>query len=126
LTGPQAKLYAGTSATVSIITRQVSNVIAVPTLALHTSGSTTYVEKQTGGQRVRTTVKVGQTYGANTQITSGLKSGDIVVITSVRLPTGTRTGTNGNRFPGGGGFGGGFGGGTGPPAGGFGNGGGAP
>jgi hypothetical protein len=117
VTGAQSKLYSGTSATVSIITKQVSNVLAVPTLALHTSGSTTYVEKLVGGKQVRTTVKVGQTYGTNTQVTSGLASGDKVVLVTIKAPTGSGTGTS--RFPGGGegGFTGGAGGG-GPPTGG--------
>ena len=51
ITGAQAKLYAGTTATVSIITKQVSDVLAVPSLALHTTGSTTYVEKLVGGKQ---------------------------------------------------------------------------
>ena len=91
ITGPQSKLYVGTTATVSIITKQVSDVLAVPTLALHTSGSTTYVEKLVGENKVRTTVKVGETYG-RTKVTSGLKSGDKVVLATLKLPSG-----NGNR-----------------------------
>ena len=119
VTGAQAKLYAGTSATVSIITKQVSNVLAVPSLALHTSGSTTYVEKLVDGKQVRTTVKVGDTYGSNTEITSGLKAGDKVVLVTLKLPTGNGNNGNGNnRFPGGGE--GNFpGGGGGPPSGNF-------
>ena len=116
LTGPHANLYAGTSTTVSIITKQVTDVIAVPALALHTSGSTTYVEKLVGGKQVRTPVTIGQTYGANTEITSGLKAGDKVVLVTVRLPSGTGN----NRTGEGGGFGGGFPGGgnfSGPPSG---------
>ena len=120
VTGAQSKLYAGTSATVSIITKQVTGVLAVPTLALHTSGSTTYVEKLVGEKQVRTTVKVGQTYGSSTEITSGLKSGDKVVLATLRLPTsnGNNRGTNGE-FPGGGNFPGGGAGGGGPPDGNF-------
>jgi multidrug efflux pump subunit AcrA (membrane-fusion protein) len=119
VTGAQAKLYAGTSATVSIITKQVSNVLAVPSLALHTSGSTTYVEKLVAGKHVRTTVKVGETYGSNTQVTSGLKAGDKVVLVTLKLPTGGGNNRT-NGFPGGGegNFPGGTGGG-GPPGGNF-------
>jgi multidrug efflux pump subunit AcrA (membrane-fusion protein) len=119
ITGPQSKIYAGTSATVSIITKQVTGVLSVPTLALHTSGATTYVEKLVNGAQVKTTVKVGETYGPSTQVTSGLKAGDKVVITTVRLPTGTGGSGNNNQRPGGG-----FGqfpggGGGGPPGGNF-------
>jgi multidrug efflux pump subunit AcrA (membrane-fusion protein) len=116
LTGAQPRLYAGTSTTVSIITKQVSNVLAVPALALHTSGSTTYVEKLVDGKQVRTPVKVGQTYGAETEVTSGLRSGDKVVVISVRLPRSISTNGGENRFRQGGfggGTGGGFGGGSG-------------
>jgi multidrug efflux pump subunit AcrA (membrane-fusion protein) len=95
ITSAQSKLYAGTSTTVSIVTRQVSNVLAVPTLALHTSGSTTYVEKLVDGKKVRTTVTIGQTYGTNTQVTKGLKEGDKVVLATVRLPSGGNGNGNG-------------------------------
>jgi multidrug efflux pump subunit AcrA (membrane-fusion protein) len=108
VTGAQPKLYAGTSATVSIITKQVTGVLAVPAVALHTSGSTTYVEKLVGGKQVRTTVKVGDTYGSNTEVTSGLKSGDKVVLVTLKLPTGNgnnRGNNRGGNFPGGGGGG---------------------
>jgi multidrug efflux pump subunit AcrA (membrane-fusion protein) len=114
ITGPQSKLYAGTSATVSIITKQVTDVLSVPTMALHTSGhtsgATTYVQKLVKGKKVKTPVKVGETYGASTEVTSGLTAGDKVVVTTVRLPTGNdnRTGNrNGNNFdlPAGGGGG---------------------
>jgi multidrug efflux pump subunit AcrA (membrane-fusion protein) len=111
VTGAQSKLYAGTSATVSIITKQVTNVLAVPAVALHTSGSTTYVEKLVDGKQVRTPVKVGDTYGSSTEVTSGLKAGDKVVLATIKLPTGG--GNNRGKFPGGGGN---FpGGGSGPP-----------
>jgi multidrug efflux pump subunit AcrA (membrane-fusion protein) len=102
VTGAQPKLYAGTSATVSIITKQVTGVLAVPAMALHTSGSTTYVEKLVGGKQVRTTVKVGDTYGSNTEVTSGLAAGDKVVLATVRLPAGNGNRDNGGGFPGGG------------------------
>jgi macrolide-specific efflux system membrane fusion protein len=100
ITGAQSKLYAGTSADVSIITKQVTGVLSVPTVALHTSGKTTYVQRLVNGAKVRTTVKVGDTYGASTEVKSGVKAGDKVVITTFRLPTGSRTG--GNRGTGGG------------------------
>jgi multidrug efflux pump subunit AcrA (membrane-fusion protein) len=100
VTGAQTKLYAGTSATVSIITKQVTDMLAVPALALHTSGSRTYVERLVGGKQVRTTVKVGDTYGSNTEVLSGLKAGDKVVLATLKLPAGN--GNNRGNFPGGG------------------------
>jgi RND family efflux transporter MFP subunit len=119
VTGSPKGLYAGGAATVSIIVKQVENVLTVPTSALHTENGKTVVHQMVKGVQVSTLVTVGTTYGAVTQILSGLKTGDQVVGTTFRIggnnPTGgTRTrqggGTGGGGF-GGGGFGG-------PPAGG--------
>jgi len=127
VTGSPKGLYAGGAATVSIIVKQVDNVLTVPTSAVHTENGKTVVHQMVSGAQVSTAVTVGTTYGAVTQILTGLKTGDKVVGTTFRTggnnPTGgTRTrqggGTGGGGF-GGGGFGGGFGG---PPAGGGGNG----
>jgi multidrug efflux pump subunit AcrA (membrane-fusion protein) len=112
VTGSQSGLYAGTTADVSIIVKQVTNVLSVPTLALTTSGGKTYVQKVDGSGTKKTAVTVGQTYGASTEITAGLKAGDKVQLTTptqLRTGTGARTGGTG----GGGGFGGGGGGFTG-------------
>jgi multidrug efflux pump subunit AcrA (membrane-fusion protein) len=123
VTGSQSGLYSGTTADVSIIVKQVPNVLTVPTLALSTSGGKTYVQKVNGSSTKKTAVTVGETYGASTEIKSGLKAGDKIQLTTpgqLRTGTGTRTGTR----TGGTGFGGGFGGAA-PPggAGGFGGGG---
>lgn len=119
ITGKQKDLYVGTSADVSIIVKQVENVLTVPSLALTTSGDKTYVKKVVGSSAKRTAVTIGQTYGTSTEITSGLKSGDKVEITAPQTPRGS-TGSGGG-FPGGGGApggGSGFPGGGGFPAGG--------
>jgi len=120
VTGKQTGLYSGGSASVTIIVKQTANVLTVPTLALHTSGSDTVVYQMVSGKQVSTPVVVGTSYGLTTQIKSGLKVGDQVVVTDVRAGIGAgRTGTNGGtgtRTGGAGGFGGGaggFGGGTG-------------
>jgi multidrug efflux pump subunit AcrA (membrane-fusion protein) len=87
VTGSPKGLYAGTSADASIIVRQVSDVLTVPTQALHTSSGTTYVNKIVAGKPVRTTVVTGTAYGFQTQVKSGLKAGDTVqVATFTRLP----------------------------------------
>lgn len=117
VTGAHDDLYAGTSVTVSIITKQVPDVLAVPALALSTKNGQTTVQRVVDGKPVTTAVTVGQTYGAQTQITSGLKSGDVVEMSLSfnRTTTGsgsgrTRTGFGG--FGGGGFTGAGFGGGA--------------
>jgi len=121
VTGSPKGLYAGGAADVSIIVKQVENVLTVPTSALHSESGKTVVHQMTNGAQVSTPVTVGTVYGLQTQILSGLKAGDKVVGTTFRTggsnPTGgTRTRQGGGGAGGGtGGFGGGgFGG---PPTG---------
>ena len=110
----------------SIIVKQVENVLTVPTSALHTENGKTVVHQMTNGAQVSTPVTVGTVYGPQTQILSGLKAGDKVVGTTFRIggnnpAGGTRTRQGGGAGGGGtgGGGAGGFGGGGfgGPPAG---------
>jgi multidrug efflux pump subunit AcrA (membrane-fusion protein) len=125
VTGSPKGLYAGGAASVSIIVKQVENVLTVPTSALHTENGKTVVHQMTNGTQVSTPVKVGTTYGPQTQILGGLKAGDKVVGTTFRIggtnpAGGTRTRQGGTGGGGAGGFGGGgFGGGGfgGPPPG---------
>jgi len=123
VTGAQRGIYAGTSASASIIVKQVQDVLTVSSRAIQSSGSSTYVMKMVGGKAVKTPVKVGTVYGASTQILSGLASGDTVQIPGITLPSGSggTGGTGGRGVSGGtrGGFGGGAGG---FPSGGFGGG----
>jgi len=113
VTGEQKNIYAGSSATVSIVVEERQNVLTVPALALHTDGNTTYVNKMVDGKAVRTNVKVGASFGPQTEIVSGLKENDQIEVAAA-APTGggggTRNGNGGNVFPGGGfnGGGGGF------------------
>lgn len=118
VTGSPAGLYAGATADVTIIVKRVTGVLTVPTLAVSTESGRTVVHQVVGGKRVSTPVTTGTVYGPLTQITSGLKAGDEVVVTFARPGgTGTRRGTGGRTGgPGGvpgGGFGGTFGGGFG-------------
>jgi hypothetical protein len=115
VTGSPKGLYAGGAATASIIVKQVENLLSVQTSAVHTEGGKTVVHQMKGGAQVSTPVKVGTTYGAVTQILSGLEAGDKVVGTSFRPGGGRPSGGTGTRqgggtgggIPGGGGFGGG-------------------
>jgi multidrug efflux pump subunit AcrA (membrane-fusion protein) len=104
VTGEQKAIYAGSSATVAIVVAERQNVLTVPALALHTSGKATYVNKMVDGKAVRTDVKVGDTFGAQTEIKSGLKEGDQIEV-AVVAPSGGGGGNNGRTgvFPGGGG-----------------------
>jgi hypothetical protein len=62
-------------ASVSITVKQVENVLTVPTGAGHTEENKTVVHQMSNGAQVCTPVQVGATYGAVTQIISGLKTG---------------------------------------------------
>lgn len=105
ITGAQSGLYAGTSATASIIVKQTPNVLTVVTRAIQTdSTGGTYVLKMVDGSPVKTPVTVGTVYGAATQVTSGLKAGDEVQVPGFTIPTGA--GGNNRSFSGFGGFGG--------------------
>jgi multidrug efflux pump subunit AcrA (membrane-fusion protein) len=119
VTGSPKGLYAGGAADVSIIVKQVENVLSVQTNAVHTEGGKTVVHQMKDGAQVSTPVKVGTTYGAVTQILSGLKAGDKVVGTTFRLGSNRPAGGTGTRQGGGtGGAGlGGTGGFDGPPPG---------
>jgi multidrug efflux pump subunit AcrA (membrane-fusion protein) len=118
VTGSPKGLYAGGAADVSIIVKQVENLLTVPTNALHTENGKTVVHQIRNGAQASTPVKVGTTYGAVTQILSGLKAGDKVIGTAFRIGGnpggGTRSRQGGGTGGGSGGSGGGFGG---PPAG---------
>jgi membrane fusion protein, macrolide-specific efflux system len=124
VTGSPSGLYPGASASIELIIRQVNNVLEVPTSAVHTLGTASFVYVLKNGKEVDTPITIGATGDAETQVVSGLKSGQLVVIASLTatVPSGTGGATGGfTRFGGGGlgGGGGGFGGG------GFGGGGGA-
>ncbi|WP_322780993.1 efflux RND transporter periplasmic adaptor subunit [Frankia sp. Cas4] len=112
VTGTPAGLHLGASAQVQIIVRQLTDVLTVPTAALHYTGSQAQVYELTGSKQTPRAVTVGVSSGGVTQITDGLGAGDMVVLPDsaptgrVRGGTGTPTGGTGGGF-GGGGFGGG-------------------
>jgi RND family efflux transporter MFP subunit len=96
VTGKTAGLYAGSTASLAITVKQAADVLAVNTQALHTEGDTTFVYVIDGSKRTKRTVTVGETYGMQTEVKSGLKEGDVVEVVSFTAPRGT-----GNRDGGG-------------------------
>ncbi|WP_165037023.1 efflux RND transporter periplasmic adaptor subunit, partial [Candidatus Protofrankia californiensis] len=80
VTGTPAGLHLGASAQVQIIVRQLTDVLTVPTTALHYAGSQAQVYQLAGSQQVPRAVTVGVSSGGVTQITGGLAAGDMVVI----------------------------------------------
>jgi multidrug efflux pump subunit AcrA (membrane-fusion protein) len=113
VTGSPSGLHAGESATASIIVKQLSNALVVPTLAVKTVNGQAVVEKKSGSKTVQTKITIGDTFGFYTQVKSGLKAGDQVQVTVAARGAGgtaaggTRSGGTGN---GGGGLFGGSGG----------------
>ncbi|SER21649.1 efflux RND transporter periplasmic adaptor subunit [Microlunatus flavus] len=119
VTGSRKDLYAGATATVSIVVSQRDDVLTVPTAAISTANGQTAVTRLVGTGRVSTPVTLGTSYGPTTEVTKGLADGDQVVVT---IPVRTAGGTPSGQSSGTGGFGGrGYGGGNG--GGGFGGGG---
>jgi trimeric autotransporter adhesin len=104
-------LFTGSTATISVITSEAKNVLAVPTSAVTTDGTRHDVLVLSAGNLVDKPVKVGLVGYIYTQVTSGLKEGDSVVLADYAeaVPT-SNTATTGGFGGGGGGFGGGTGG----------------
>jgi multidrug efflux pump subunit AcrA (membrane-fusion protein) len=114
VTGSPTGLYAGSTANVSIIYRQLSNVLVVPTLAITRTNGNSYVTLDKNGVKSQRLITVGLSSGGSTQVASGLTAGDTVV---ERVPTARTGGTSGfGGFGGAGGGTGGFGGTGGPPS----------
>ncbi len=124
VTGSPTGLYAGGSADVSIIVKQLNNVTEVPTGAIsYTSSGQATVTQVVNGAHVVKDVTVGAAENGETQITSGISPGAKVLEREITFKApgggaGGLFGRNGTRggggFPGGGGggvFGGGGGGG---------------
>jgi membrane fusion protein, macrolide-specific efflux system len=109
VTGDPSGLYAGASANVSIIVKQLNNVTEVPTNAIsyNTNGQATVTEVVNGAHVVKD-VTVGAAENGETQITSGVTAGDKVLEREVKFtaPSGGGGGIFGNGgkggFPGGG------------------------
>jgi len=128
VTGSPAGLHAGATGTVTLIYRQLSDVLVVPSTAVHQVAGRSVVYELAGGKQVAHPVTVGLSSGGSSQITAGLAEGTEVVVPSAGGAGRTGGGGTGRTGGGTGGFGGGFGGGSGfggtggfggaPPAGG--------
>jgi trimeric autotransporter adhesin len=77
---PNLKLGNGSTGVVTITTQHAKSTLAVPTSAVTTSGTSHTVEVLDGNTPRRTTVRVGVVGYTWTQITSGLKLGQQVVL----------------------------------------------
>jgi membrane fusion protein, macrolide-specific efflux system len=95
VTGDPTGLYAGSTADISIIVKQLDDVVEVPTAAItySTTGGQATVTEVKGGKHVSVDVTVGQAANGETQITSGVAAGDSIVERVVKFTGGSgRTG----------------------------------
>ncbi|HVW17472.1 MAG TPA: HlyD family efflux transporter periplasmic adaptor subunit, partial [Solirubrobacteraceae bacterium] len=112
-----AKLKPGMTADVQVVVAQAGNALSVPSGAVRTAnGASTVTVVDAKGRQTRVPVVVGVKGDTSTQIVSGLKEGESVVLPSVTTTASSSTtsgrGGTANGLGGGGGFsGGGFGGG---------------
>jgi len=105
LNDPPARVEAGMSANINIVTQQVNDVLYVPNRAVHMQGQQKTVTVLYNGQQITVPVTTGLTTDTYTQVTGGgLQAGDRIVTTpttSTATTTGPRPGGPGGRFFGG-------------------------
>lgn len=87
LTGTNAKLKPGMTADVDVITAERDNALHVPTSAVTGSGANARVTVLRNGRQVSTPVVAGLKGDDATEITSGLRAGDTVVLPTLTLAT---------------------------------------
>ena len=96
VSGTPSGLYAGASANVTIIYKQVANALVVPSAAVQPGprGNST-VTVMINGRQVARNVTSGIVSGGLTQITSGLTVGEQVVVNIVSINPGSLNGGGG-------------------------------
>jgi multidrug efflux pump subunit AcrA (membrane-fusion protein) len=120
LVHPPAAVKEGMTANVSVVTQTRARALELPSAAITTNGTISTVTVLRNGKTTTKRIQTGLVGSSSTEIVSGLKVGDVVVLPTISVATSTTTtpttGTfgGGGAFFGGGGFGGGgFGGGRG-------------
>ncbi|MCE7005600.1 HlyD family efflux transporter periplasmic adaptor subunit [Kibdelosporangium philippinense] len=111
LNTPPAQLRPGQSASVAITVARADDVIAIPSAAMRTVGTSHTVNILANGQETSRAIEIGVRSESLVQVTSGLNVGDQVVLPTAPATTGQQERGGGGGF-GGGGFGGGGGGGV--------------
>lgn len=99
LTNPPTTVKTGMSASVSVVTAEHDNVLVLPNRAVHTQGRQHYVNVLFEGNVIQVPVTVGLSNDTQTEITSGLKEGDTVLL-STPTTTAPRVGGIGGGFGG--------------------------
>jgi hypothetical protein len=94
VTGTPTGLYAGASATLNVVVKQLTTVVEVPTAAISYSSGKAQVTVVTGGRHLTRSVTTGQVSTGETQVTAGLKKGTKVVEQVVTFRAGTGGGSS--------------------------------
>jgi membrane fusion protein, macrolide-specific efflux system len=105
LTDPPASVKDGMTADVGVITASRSGVLLVPSSAITTTGTRSTVTVLANGKQTVEPVTLGLVGTSDTQILSGLKTGETVVIPTVSVTPSTSSSST-SPFGGGGLFGG--------------------
>jgi len=121
LVNPPSSVKDGMTADAAVIDQTASNVLYVPSAAITTTGTRSTVEVLKNGKETETPVTTGLVGNSDTQITSGLTAGEVLVEPTVSIASTGATsssttgggggfaglgGGGGGRFFGGGGLGG--------------------
>jgi multidrug efflux pump subunit AcrA (membrane-fusion protein) len=107
ITDADSKILPGMTASVTIVTAQVDNVLLVPNKAIRTQSGQKYVTVLFEGQQISVPVQVGLVGDSQSEIISDqLREGDAVVINGSTTTTTTASNGENFRFVGGGDFGG--------------------
>jgi multidrug efflux pump subunit AcrA (membrane-fusion protein) len=106
LPASNSTLFTGSTANVDIDTGSVSNVLAVPTSAVETTGTSSYVLETDKGELTRKVIKVGMVGDTYTQVLSGLSNGQSIVLADYAEAVPSSNTDLTNALGGGGGFGG--------------------
>ncbi|HEY3408351.1 MAG TPA: HlyD family efflux transporter periplasmic adaptor subunit [Propionicimonas sp.] len=93
LESPPATVRVGQTASISITTATSEDVLYLPTSAIATDGTQSYVMKVVDGKRSKVEVTTGMVGTTGTEITSGVAEGDVVVLSNTGV-------SESNGFPG--------------------------
>jgi len=107
VTGTPSGLYAGTTASVSIVVQQIDDAVQVPSAAISYDNGQPAVTELVDGRHVTRDVTTGVSANGDTQITSGVSPGEKVLerVVTFKAPSGSAASSlfGGRRFSGGGG-----------------------
>jgi len=101
------EIFPNMSATANIITNVVDNAILIPSGAVQTQNGETYVRILKNGNVTQGAVTIGASSGTQSEITSGISEGDVIVTNIITATTATSTAKS-TTSPFGGGAGGAF------------------